>query len=90
MFRSAPSRCAQLLFVLGLAASSMGCPQLNMGPAPGAVRDPFMNVADDVDEPFTRPRNFQTPQTEPTKSVTENDFSRPQKEVAGAWRQVTD
>ena len=52
----APTRCAQWLFVLFLAASSVGCPELNQWSGPGYQQDPFMNVADDVDEPVTSPK----------------------------------
>lgn len=50
---SAPYRCAQWLFVLVLAACSVGCPELNQWSGPGYMQDPFTlsNVADDVDEP---------------------------------------
>ena len=52
----APTRCAQWLFVLILAASSVGCPELNQWSGPGYQQDPFMNVADDVDEPVAAPQ----------------------------------
>lgn len=42
MIWSAPVRCAQCLFVLLLAASAVGCPELNTWSGPGYQNDPFL------------------------------------------------
>lgn len=40
---TAPARCALWCFVVSLAASCVGCPELNQWSGPGYLNDPFLN-----------------------------------------------